>query len=133
MAITTVSGILGDLSVGGAALDEVRNWSVDITIDSAMHPDSDSGGWKTSTEGALAWTGRFTANCDSGKLTSALWTAFIARTQLAFSGTATTGVTWTGSLKLTGVTGYTVDIESADPLSQTWTFNGDGAFTPATA
>lgn len=129
---TLVSGIDGDVSFDAAALDDVRNWSIEIEIDNDSHAHSDSSGWKVTTTGAKHWSGEFTVDADNGKVTSALWTAFNGGTAGTFSGTADTGVTYAGSIKLTGISGVGADINTGEALTHTWSFQGNGALTPTT-
>jgi len=129
---TQISGINCDVSFDGTALENVLSWSVDISIDEAAAAHSDSSGWKERTTGAKDWTGEFVVQADSGKTTSALWTAFGAGTTGAFVGTADTAVTYTGNIKLLGITGVMADPNTGEAIAHTWAFGGHGALTPTT-
>ena len=127
-----ISGILGDVSLDGTAVENVTDWSIDSSIDEAAAAHSDSSGWKERTTGAKDWTGEFTMQADVGKVLAAAWTAYSAGTAVAFVGTATTAVTWSGNVKLLGITGVIADTNTGDAIAHVWAFGGHGALTPTT-
>jgi hypothetical protein len=129
---TQISGINGNVSMDGAEVENILNWSITVESDVQKANHSDSSGWEEGVPGVKRWSGEFTIQADQGKLLSALWTAFNTGASMAFIGTAFTAVTYSGTIYLTGPAGVGADIQNGTVEEHTWAFEGSGALTPTT-
>jgi hypothetical protein len=128
---TRVNGTTGTASLDGTELSSVTAWSADLTSDIETGAHSGSSGWEEATPTVKKWSGTMTIDADEGKMNSAAHTAWAAGTIVAFVGTATTGVTYTGNMYITSPGSPGVDIATGAKLVHEIAFTGSGPLTPS--
>ena len=126
---TQVSGKDGDLSLGGAALANIRRFTINYESDLHGHAHSDSAGWDEQTQGIQRWSGEVEIEADQGKVPSAIAAAIAAGTAIAIDAIAFTGSSYTGNVKLSGLPDFEVDVTGGAVETFTFPFAGHGALT----
>jgi len=122
-----ISGSTGAASFGGTTI-LITNWSADVTADIIDTTDSGDSSWKTSlAKGWKSWT----ATCDGFQI-SGVADETIGGTAASLILTMKTSNTYTGNAIITGMTVNT-DVAGTDAVKKTYTFQGTGALTLATA
>ena len=130
---TPVSGKLGKVSADAATLENLLRWSMTYEIDQHASPDSDSDGWDMNVGGIKRWSGSLTVKADEGQLIAALDTAMTDDVAVAFIGTAYTGKTYSGNIKLSNIADIGADVQAGTVEEITYNFVGHGALTRAAA
>jgi hypothetical protein len=102
----------------------IKSWSVDYTVDTYEGTGFDSSGKKVYTPGLSGWSGSFEGVKDGAPITIG------SAVDLQLEESATAGQEWTGSGIITGVS---VNTPTDGLVTYSYSFQGTGALTPATA
>lgn len=119
-----LAGKSGDVTVGGTPIGDVKSWSLDYTVDALEVTDMDDAGVRAYIPGCSGWSGSVEVNKDGAPETIGSEIALI----LLESDTA--NQCWTGQAIITGIS---VATSFDGVVSYTYSFQGTGALTPASA
>lgn len=122
-----ISGIEGNLSLGGVTVANLRKWSIKKSAEVKKYASNDTAGTKKTLKGVKEWSGSADIYIEQGILP-----ALEEGKLYAFSGTLKTGGTAvTGVVRISEVS-IDTDIETGDPIGGTVSFEGHGALTQGT-
>jgi hypothetical protein len=122
-----ISGIEGNLSLGGVTVANLRKWSIKKSAEIKKYASNDTAGAKKTLKGVKEWSGSADIYIEQGTLP-----ALEEGKLYAFSGTLKTGGTAiTGVVRISEVS-IDTDIETGDPIGGTVSFEGHGALVQGT-
>lgn len=117
-----ISGLEGNLSLGGAEMASLRNWKVSEKCEVKKYSTNQTGGRKKTLKGPIEGSGSADVYIEQGTVP-----ALEIGKLYAFSGTMKTGGTpYAGVVRISGLD-IEVDIESGEPISGTLSFETHGA------
>jgi|GEM_PF-6695831 len=121
-----ITGLLGNVSVAGAALADVRNWKVDRKNPVKKYSSSTTAGYTKTAKGVNDYTLTFSIYLQDGELNI----GFAEGDLIAFVGMSYTGKTLTCNARVNQIS-EAVDIEGANMEAADVTCDGDGSYTIA--
>lgn len=122
-----ISGIEGNLSLGGEPVANLRSFVIDKSNDIKKYGSSSTGTGKKTLRGRSEWSGSAELYIEQGVLPT-----LIEGNLYALSGTLkTSGTPVTGVIRL-GKVSVTTDVETGEPIGGSLTFEGHGELTQST-
>lgn len=119
-----ISGKAGTVKVGGTAVLEVTKWTFEPSANISKYASNNTNGHKKAVAGVRDGKGTIETKVDS-----VLWTAGQSVTLvLHVDGGSTDKITVPAVIATTPIN---VDIDNGEPISATYTFEADGAWTGA--
>lgn len=117
-----ITGKNGAVSIGGTPID-ITAWSIVKTTTPLNGSDSGSGDWEEFAVGKRAdWKGTFEGFMKAGEAAPSF------NTEVAFIGTADTGITYNGDIIITEQS-TPVDVNNSENVKVSFSFQGTGALT----
>lgn len=119
-----ITGKNGKLSLGGAELADVQQWTVRRQADIKTYASSSTAGFEKTLEGNHKWTLSARVMAPDGSANPGVEIGSL----VAFTGTMDSGKTITGNVRISSIN-VDVSISSADSLVLSVEATGDGAYT----
>ena len=119
-----LAGKSGDVTVGGTPIGDVKSWSLDSVVDALEVTDMDDDGVRAYIPGCSGWSGSVEVNKDGAPETIGSEIALVLKES------ETANQLWSGQAIITGV-GVATSFDGV--VTYTYSFQGTGALTPASA
>ena len=121
-----ITGIGGDVSLGGSAVAHVRKFSLNRKANIAKYASSDTAGYEKSADGIKEWDASIDIYSDGG---NAAVGSLAVGAKVAVVLTSVAGKTFTGNCRIDGIDNLEADIEGSGMVAMTLNVTGHGTYT----
>lgn len=119
-----LAGKSGDVTVGGTPIGDVKSWTLDYVVDALETTDMDNDGIRAYIPGCSGWSGSVEVNKDGAPESIGTEIALVLKES------DTANQDWTGQAIITGIS---ANVAFDAVVGYTYSFQGTGALTPASA